>query len=832
MANKVLTYVVKMDIGDGEKKVKDFRVTLKTLEKSEQDLKKETDDLAKTLSNKLGVAVDASIDKSRTFKSNVRDTARETGKANREIANISREFKLLEDQIGKSADEQQILNAQYRLGAGATQEQKDQVEQLIKTYQAQRDASLQTQQSMRGLRGQAQNIGYQFQDIAVQAQMGTDAMVIFGQQGSQLAAGFGATGALIGAGIAIGAAGIGVLTKSLGVASETTKEFKERVKTLVDELNNLADIGKTSDLDKAINADIANEKLKETNKQIENTKKALESAKAEAERENYFTVLASGATIATQKSEQMRKKDAASVRELEGALEKLNKTAESYQKIISGATPENVKASQSVKDLIKDLELQVELYGESAQAIELEKLAREGADKELIDQLRSLYKVLDAKEAEKEATEKAAKEAETEAEARKKSKEALDKYLKSITDEYALLGATKEQEYAYQAALKTTDPIIQQRIIDTLRMIDAKKADMQATEDATRAEQEYWNTLMDGQQSMARTDDPAGDFIKTREQKLDAQYKKDIERVDAYYAMEAISFEQAMAKRDELEADYLKKKEAFSEKVIEADKTIWEQWAENSEEALNNTDELMFESMDRFVSGTADAFASAIVNADNFGDAMKNVFLGATQAMISYFAELAIQQALMWAFKSSGEQTAQAGAAAQQSVQNEAVAVQAGLNALQSMAGAPFPMNLMAPAFSATTFAQAQAMAATSSGLWSASAAIPTFDKGGYIPSGGAGIVSEFGDELVGGTMVYNGSPNSLSVTGREETARRTGGGGVTIGGINVYAEGNASPDAIARAMVRILKKPNKAVDNAIFDSTNRGRKNGGKRFA
>ncbi len=40
---------------------------------------------------------------------------------------------------------------------------------------------------MRLMRGGAGQLGHQVQDVAVQLQMGTDAMIVFGQQGSQVA---------------------------------------------------------------------------------------------------------------------------------------------------------------------------------------------------------------------------------------------------------------------------------------------------------------------------------------------------------------------------------------------------------------------------------------------------------------------------------------------------------------------------------------------------------------------------------------------------------------------------------------------------------------------
>lgn len=57
--------------------------------------------------------------------------------------------------------------------------------------------------TMRGARGALQNVSWQIQDVAVQMQMGTDAAIIFAQQGSQIVSAFGPVGAAIGAALAV-----------------------------------------------------------------------------------------------------------------------------------------------------------------------------------------------------------------------------------------------------------------------------------------------------------------------------------------------------------------------------------------------------------------------------------------------------------------------------------------------------------------------------------------------------------------------------------------------------------------------------------------------------
>lgn len=61
-------------------------------------------------------------------------------------------------------------------------------------------------QGLRMMRGGLGQLGHQIQDVAVQLQAGQNAMLVFGQQGSQIASLMGPNGALIGAVLAVGAA--------------------------------------------------------------------------------------------------------------------------------------------------------------------------------------------------------------------------------------------------------------------------------------------------------------------------------------------------------------------------------------------------------------------------------------------------------------------------------------------------------------------------------------------------------------------------------------------------------------------------------------------------
>ena len=85
----------------------------------------------------------------------------------------------------------------------------------------------------RFMRGGTAQLGYQIQDIAVQLQGGQNAMLVFGQQGSQLASLMGPGGALIGALIAVGAALSTTFLTSTEDAADATENLDEKIKDLI-----------------------------------------------------------------------------------------------------------------------------------------------------------------------------------------------------------------------------------------------------------------------------------------------------------------------------------------------------------------------------------------------------------------------------------------------------------------------------------------------------------------------------------------------------------------------------------------------------------------------
>jgi len=84
--------------------------------------------------------------------------------------------------------------------------------------------------NLRFMRGGLGQVGHQIQDISVQLQMGTDGMIVLGQQGSQIASLFGPGGALFGAFLAISAAAAGPLYSAITGTTTVLSDLAEEAK--------------------------------------------------------------------------------------------------------------------------------------------------------------------------------------------------------------------------------------------------------------------------------------------------------------------------------------------------------------------------------------------------------------------------------------------------------------------------------------------------------------------------------------------------------------------------------------------------------------------------
>lgn len=131
----------------------------------------------------------------------------------------------------------------YKLAVmGASQAQRDAARTLRESIKAQEQAT----RSGKGLNGQMRmmrggfgQLGHQVQDVAVQLQGGTDAMIVFGQQGGQIASIFGGKGAVLGAFLAVGAALVTIF-RNTEVADNKLAELRQTLEDLVPASNEAA----------------------------------------------------------------------------------------------------------------------------------------------------------------------------------------------------------------------------------------------------------------------------------------------------------------------------------------------------------------------------------------------------------------------------------------------------------------------------------------------------------------------------------------------------------------------------------------------------------------
>lgn len=131
-------------------------------------------------------------------------------------------------------------------------------------------------QQFRFMRGGLGQVGHQVQDIAVQLQMGTNAMIVFGQQGSQIASLFGPQGAMLGAVLAVGAAVAVSFSGDVKKGADALKELSERIKENAKETDVLNKVQRAFLVNQVLEQQVALRK-----EQDENTDAIIEATEAQ-----------------------------------------------------------------------------------------------------------------------------------------------------------------------------------------------------------------------------------------------------------------------------------------------------------------------------------------------------------------------------------------------------------------------------------------------------------------------------------------------------------------------------------------------------------------------
>lgn len=684
MANELRMYsfALNFDGSQGITGVKNFTKAL-TDAKAAEDL----------LNASLGEGVTATISNVSSKEDMVRQARLLVDQLNRtekQVQQLTAQYQLQAQMVGKDRDEIERLNAVARLGANATQAQKDQVLASVTAFQQARAAAEGTGGSLRNVRGVAQNLGWQLQDTVVQLQMGTSAFVVLSQQGSQFAAAFGPTGAVVGAVIAIAGALLGSLIPAL-------KNSSKEIDTMMGKLSELSNAQKELvklELSKNIDA---------------NSKSVAELGQRIATLNNYQR--AYGKLTQGQSEDLIKLKS-----DYDGLTQQGDKYRKQLEQLNGGPSKTFMQNMKDMKDGLNQQIIALE-KGDRAAAIYAAtmKITAEGQKEGLSDAvikqqvadmttlINRQYDLSDAKKADRFAD----KQARADATAWRKEDAEFQSLAKSLVKQTN----TTQEEYdrrkaiidAHVKAVGSTDAQAAQAYID-LEVWKTSELDKEL-----KTREAVLKQLQNAQDTQFGKTNPVGqenDLFKENQAKLQQlwldnqlsqQVNHDQKLIDEEIRINALMEREAKRHTDKL--DKIANEQKATELQTYADFTgslgnVFNQLQQAAEDGSKEAQIL-------FYINRAIALAETIINTE----------LGATKAL-----------------------------------------GQMGIFGIPSSTLIRATGYASAGIIAGTTFAGA-------------------YDAGGYIPSGSSGIVSEYADELVNGTLVQG----PAHVTSSAKTAQKMG---------------------------------------------------------
>ena len=297
---------------------------------------------------------------------------------------------------------------------------------------------------LRLMRGGFGQVGHQIQDVAVQLQMGQNALVVFGQQGGQIASLFGPKGAVVGAILAVSAAIGMVLLKNVFAASEAFKELEK-------ESDNLAD--NFDDLDEFFKA----EAIKNTNEKIEELEGAIKKANSEIkEASNAFGFLEGESKKSGERFDKVNEKVEKNVAIIASATIKIDQLRQKVD--------ENTTAFEKLDAKLEEEITTLGLAAEAIQILEIQQSNMTKAEKE-----SAIQKVIDI------ALRRQQIEAlDEEARAREKNIDLIDREKKKQQDAFEKLIESLDQEVA---TFGMSSLAIKRHKIETGNLTEAQKKD-------------------------------------------------------------------------------------------------------------------------------------------------------------------------------------------------------------------------------------------------------------------------------------------------------------------------------------------------------------------
>lgn len=300
-------------------------------------------------------------------------------------------------------------------------------------------------------RGIAQNFGWQLQDIAVQAQMGVNPMVILSQQGSQLVSVF---NPLAGAAIAVAGALGGALLPSLFSSSDAAEKLNEKIRALNESYITLNSAQKDSLIQEQETKQADYRKsIAETEKEI----RRLEQALKDWQRTSSSQV--DGATASVMgsggRTEEEIKKGILSV-EQKLVIARGDLATQNQELSLSEQEIENIRAGrdleqeiQDADDLIKRLREQAETYSLVGAELGAYIAQSMNATEQRYDDIVALYAQIHALQ------ESAKVKSKAEADEKRSQQEVIsrarqtEEYVKSLERQAAMIGLNAAQQNNY-----------------------------------------------------------------------------------------------------------------------------------------------------------------------------------------------------------------------------------------------------------------------------------------------------------------------------------------------------------------------------------------------
>lgn len=334
----------------------------------------------------------------------------------------------------------------------------------------------------RAMRGSTQQVSYQLQDIAVQAQMGTSAFTILGQQGPQLASAFGPGGAVAGAFIAFGAILGGLVYNHLTGTTKEMEALEEAANKLTD------DITRLTAAEQAYQQILITEKIEDQKEALANLQLELDGA------ERSYIDVTNGVKRYTETEEEFTRRTA----EMEAQIALGEQAIVNFEKIID-------TTSNTTEDLIEGLKEEAAALGKTQRQLDLATTATGIAGEANRKLINDYHDQIDAQKKNEAAT-----KAKTDADAAAVTK--LENFNASVDSQRQLLELTGDALYLYQAQQAGATGADAQALAEKLRFnaelretIRLKKeADAQAKRDEAQAESDKKKAAADAKAQQGR----------------------------------------------------------------------------------------------------------------------------------------------------------------------------------------------------------------------------------------------------------------------------------------------------------------------------------------